>query len=146
MTINQVLQQKGRSIIGAAIEVHKALGPGLLESIYHEAMIIALKDRGHVVKTEVPVQIKFRNRVLGKHLRIDLIVDDLVILELKAVTTLPTAAEAQLLTYLKLTGLHLGYLINFHEETLTKGLRRLVHNLPETKRGQADGLSAASGS
>lgn len=95
-------------------------------------MIIALKDRGHVVKTEVPIQIKFRDRVLGKQLRIDLIVDDLVILELKAVTTLPTAAEAQLLTYLKLTGLYLGYLINFHEETLTKGLKRLVNNLRET--------------
>lgn len=132
MTINHVLLQKGHSIIGAAIEVHKALGPGLLESIYHEAMIIALQDRGHSVKTEVPVQIHFRNRLIGKHLRIDLIVDDLVILELKAVSSFPAFAEAQLLTYLKLTGLKLGYLINFHEETLTKGLRRLVHNLPET--------------
>lgn len=133
MLTNKELLAKGHSIIGAAIEVHKALGPGLLESIYHEAMIIALKDRGHQIKTEVPVKIVFRNQLIGKQLRIDLIVDDLIILELKAVSNLHPSSEAQLLTYLKLTGVKLGYLINFHEETLTKGLRRLVNNLPELK-------------
>ncbi len=121
----------GGSIIGATIEVHKVLGPGLLESIYQEALIIELQNRGHEVQAEVPISLTYREQDIGKKLRIDLIVDASIIVEVKAVSTLPDLAQAQLLTYLKLAKLPLGYIINFHETTLVKGLRRLVNDFPK---------------
>lgn len=128
-TANQ-LNTIGSSVIGAAIEVHKTLGPGLLESLYQEALKIELESRGHSIKSEISLPLTYREKIIGKHLRIDLMIDDAVIVEVKAISELNKASEAQLLTYLKTTGLPLGYLINFHEATLLKGLRRMVYNFP----------------
>jgi len=131
MKTAEQLNALGGSIIGAAIAVHKVLGPGLLESIYQEALQIELKNRGHDVHAEVPISLTYREQDIGKQLRIDLIVDATVIVEVKAVSNLTGLAQAQLLTYLKLTKLPLGYIINFHEPTLLKGLRRLVNDFPK---------------
>lgn len=128
-TANQ-LNTIGSSVIGAAIEVHKTLGPDLLESLYQEALKIELESRGHSIKSEISLPLTYREKIVGKHLRIDLMIDDAVIVEVKAISELNKANEAQLLTYLKITGLPLGYLINFHEATLLKGLRRMVYNFP----------------
>jgi GxxExxY protein len=131
MKTAEQLNALGGSIIGAAIEVHKVLGPGLLESIYQEALQIELKNRGHDVHAEVPISLTYREQDIGKQLRINLIVDAPVIVEVKAVSNLTGLAQAQLLTYLKLAKLPLGYIINFHEPTLLKGLRRLVNDFPK---------------
>ncbi len=128
-TANQ-LNTIGSSVIGAVIEVHKTLGPDLLESLYQEALKIELESRGHSIKSEISLPLTYREKIIGKHLRIDLMIDDAVIVEVKAISELNKANEAQLLTYLKITGLPLGYLINFHEATLLKGLRRMVYNFP----------------
>lgn len=128
-TANQ-LNTIGSSVIGAAIEVHKTLGPGLLESLYQEALKIELESRGHSIKSEISLPLTYREKIIGKHLRIELMIDDAVIVEVKAISELNKANEAQLLTYLKINGLPLGYLINFHEATLLKGLRRMVYNFP----------------
>lgn len=122
------LNQIGFSVVGAAIEVHKTLGPGLLESIYQKAMEIELKSRKHIVKTQVLVPVVYKDEIIANDLRVDLLVDDVVIIELKAVSEIHPKMQAQLLTYLRLTDLQLGYLINFHEEKLLAGLQRLVNN------------------
>jgi GxxExxY protein len=122
------LNQIGFSVVGAAIEVHKTLGPGLLESIYQKAMEVELKSRKHVVKTEVLVPVIYKDEVIANDLRVDLLVDDAVIIELKAVSEIHPKMQSQLLTYLRLTDLKLGYLINFHELKLLDGLQRFVNN------------------
>jgi GxxExxY protein len=122
------LNQIGFSVVGAAIEVHKILGPGLLESIYQKAMEIELKSRKHIVKTQVLVPVVYKDEIIANDLRVDLLVDDAVIIELKAVSEIHPKMQSQLLTYLRLTDLQLGYLINFHEVKLLAGLQRLVNN------------------
>jgi GxxExxY protein len=124
----QDLNQIGFSVVGAAMEVHKTLGPGLLESIYQKAMEIELKSRKHIVKTEVSIPIVYKNELIANDLRVDLLVDDAVIVELKAVSEIHPKMRAQLLTYLRLTDLKLGYLMNFHEVKLRDGLQRFVNN------------------
>lgn len=122
------LNQIGFSVVGAAIEVHKILGPGLLESIYQKAMEIELKSRKHIVKTQVLVPVVYKDEIIANDLRVDLLVDDAVIIELKAVSEIHPKMQSQQLTYLRLTDLQLGYLINFHEVKLLAGLQRLVNN------------------
>lgn len=113
-------------IIGAAIAVHRAMGPGLLESVYHECMLIELADAGIDVRTEVSVPMVYKNRTLKSRLRLDLLVNDLVIVEIKATDKLLPIHDAQLLTYLRLTGKRLGLLLNFNLPVLKDGIRRLV--------------------
>lgn len=122
------LNRIGYSIVGAAMEVHKRLGPGLLESLYQKAMEIELKERHHKVESEVQIPVYYRDKVITNELRVDLLVDEVVIIELKSVVEVHPVMHAQLLTYLKLTDLRLGYLINFHEANLMKGLHRMVNN------------------
>lgn len=122
------LNRIGYSIVGAAMEVHKRLGPGLLESLYQKAMEIELKERHHKVESEVQIPVYYRDKVIANELRVDLLVDEVVIIELKSVVEVHPVMHAQLLTYLKLTDLRLGYLINFHEANLMKGLHRMVNN------------------
>jgi GxxExxY protein len=126
------LNQIGFSVVGAAIEVHKTLGPGLLESIYQKAMEVELKSRKHIIKTEVLVPVVYKDEVIANDLRVDLLVDDAVIIELKAVSEIHPKMQSQLLTYLRLTDLKLGYLINFHEVKLLDGLQRFVNNFDRT--------------
>jgi GxxExxY protein len=122
------LNRIGYSIVGAAMEVHKRLGPGLLESLYQKAMEIELMDRNHRVSTEVHIPIMYKDKVIANELRLDLLVDDLVVVELKSVSEVHPIMQAQLLTYLKLTDRRLGYLINFNEVNIMKGLHRMVYN------------------
>ncbi|MDD4736015.1 MAG: GxxExxY protein [Kiritimatiellae bacterium] len=113
-------------IIGAAIEVHKYWGPGLVESIYEKSLAHELTLRGVQVQKQVPLDLKYKDLVLDDDFRIDLIVDDKVIVELKVVKELAPIHEAQLLTYMKLTKCRIGLLINFNVVKLVDGIKRLV--------------------
>jgi GxxExxY protein len=106
--------QLSHKIIEVAIDVHKELGPGLMESIYEACMIKALKDAGLGVNPQVSLPIHFRGEKLSKHFIIDLVVEEKIILELKSVEKIHPIHEAQLVSYLKLSGLKLGLLINFN--------------------------------
>jgi GxxExxY protein len=113
-------------IIGAAIEVHKALGPGLLESAYEECLCHEFHLRQMHYRRQHALPVEYKGVKLDCGYRIDLLVEDLVILELKSVDSLQSIHEAQLLTYLKLTGLKVGLLINFNVPVLKQGIRRLM--------------------
>ena len=113
-------------IIGAAIEAHRNLGPGLLESAYEECLCHELHLRGLDCKRQVPLPLLYKGLKLDCGYKIDLIVQDEVLLELKAVERLLPIHEAQLLTYLKLTGKRVGLLINFNVPLLTQGIIRRV--------------------
>jgi GxxExxY protein len=119
-----------RHIVEAAIEVHRTLGgPGLLESVYVEALVWELEDRGLTVEREVWIQLEYKGRTLASRLRIDLIVNGKVIIECKAATAYNKIFEAQTLTYLRLTGLKLGMVINFGERMVRNGIHRVVNGL-----------------
>ena len=112
-------------IIGGAIEVHRTLGPGLLESAYVEALTVELADAGLRLARQVPVPLSYKGRYLGQY-RLDLLVEDAVVVEVKAVERFDPVYEAQLLTYLRLTGKRVGLLINFNRRLLREGIKRLV--------------------
>jgi GxxExxY protein len=114
------------AVIGAAIEVHKLLGPGLLESIYHRALCHELALRGLPFEPQKAVHVNYKGVDLGDDLKLDILVDGKLIVELKAVDKLHPVHEAQLITYLKLTGLHTGLLINFNVRLLKDGIQRIV--------------------
>jgi len=114
------------SIIGAAIEVHRHLGPGLLESVYEECMCEELRLRSMPFKCQIELPVVYKGRETGGKYRIDLIVADEVLVELKAVERLLAVHEAQLLTYLRLTGKRVGLLINFNVSVLHRGIMRRV--------------------
>ena len=113
-------------IIGSAIEVHKNLGPGLLESIYEECLCIELSDRGIPYQKQREIEVRYKNIQLESKYRIDILVDDKVVVELKACDSLLPIHEAQVLTYLRLTNLKVGLLINFNVPILSEGVKRLV--------------------
>jgi GxxExxY protein len=115
-----------RKIIGAAIEVHRRLGPGLLESTYETCLCYELNLMGLKVNRQVPAPIFYRDKKLDSGYRIDMIVEDEVILEIKSVATLLPVHEAQLLSYLKHNGGGRGLLINFNVKLLKNGIRRLI--------------------
>jgi len=123
MTENQVTEE----VIGSAIEVHRALGPGLLESIYAECLAVELRLRQLQFERQVPVPVLYKGQRVCTDLRIDLLVNECVVVELKSVETLIPIHDAQLLTYLRLTGKSVGLLINFNVPVLRDGLRRLVN-------------------
>jgi GxxExxY protein len=108
-------------IIDAAIEVHKELGPGLMESVYEHCLLKVLEKKEIPTKSQVRFPIVFRGEKLEKEFIIDILVDDLIILELKAIETILPVHEAQLLSYLKLSGKKLGLLINFNSALLKNG-------------------------
>lgn len=124
--IPQATEAIGHAIIGAAITVHRALGPGMLESAYEEATIVELSHLGLRSKRQVDVAMRYRDAVLGTSLRIDLLVEDVVVVELKAVDVLRPIHEAQLLTYLRFSGCRLGLLLNFNVPVLRQGIKRMV--------------------
>ena len=121
------LEQLTGQIIGAAIEVHKQLGPGLLESTYQACLCHELELRGISFECQKPLPLEYKGIKLECGYRIDLLVAGLVIVEIKSVEALAPIHEAQLLTYLKLTGVKVGLLINFNVVVLKEGIRRLVH-------------------
>ena len=116
-----------RKIIGAAIEVHKKLGPGLLESAYEECLCCEMQLRGIEFKRQVPLPLNYKGVVLDCSYRLDLLVEDKVIVELKSIEGLEPIHEAQMLTYLKLRNAWLGLIINFNVIMLKDGVRRLVN-------------------
>jgi GxxExxY protein len=113
-----------RTVIGCALKVHSALGPGLLESIYEECLCHELDKSGVRFQRQVECPIRYDNRLLANALRLDLLVEQGVIVEVKAVDELRRIHEAQLLTYLKLTGVRLGLLLNFNTVHFRDGIRR----------------------
>ena len=113
-------------VIGCAIEVHRELGPGLLESAYRVALCHELAHAGLAFETERPLPVRYKGVLLDCGYRLDVIVENRIVLELKTVESLTAVHEAQILSYLKLGGFELGYLINFHQRLLKNGIRRFV--------------------
>ena len=116
-------------IISAALAVHSHLGPGLLESTYEACLAYELEQRGIRVEQQKPLPLVYKDLHIDAAYRLDLLVDDLVIVEIKAVENLLPIHTAQLLTYLKLTQLRVGLLINFNTPMLKEGIRRVVNKL-----------------
>ena len=114
-------------IIGCAIAVHKALGPGLLESIYRDCLVIELRAQGLRVETERQVGLNYRGQPVPTRLRLDLLVQMSVVVEVKAVDCIHPIHLAQVITYLKLAGHSVGLLFNFNSTSLRVGLRRVIH-------------------
>jgi GxxExxY protein len=114
-------------IIGAAIEVHRALGPGLLESAYRDCLEYEIRENGLFVAREVILPIRYKKLELKAAYKLDLVVEGQIILELKAVEQLLCVHEAQLLTYLKLSGIRRGLLLNFNVPLLKDGIKRMVY-------------------
>jgi GxxExxY protein len=125
MTENKISQL----IIRSAIEVHRTLGPGLLESTYEACLIYELEQKGLTVYRQVPLPVIYKNIELEIGYRLDLLVENKVIIELKTVSEVKPIHKAQLISYLKLSGCKLGLLINFNEEKLVDGVCRIVNNL-----------------
>jgi GxxExxY protein len=127
MELNQLSSQ----IIKAAINVHKELGPGLLESVYQSCMIIELRYMGMNVQSEVPLPIFYREqKVHEEGFRLDLLVEDTIIVELKSVDKVQDVHKKQLLTYLRLANKPLGLMINFNETLLKDGITRIINAQP----------------
>lgn len=112
-------------ILAAAIEVHKTLGPGFLERIYENALIVELEVRGHQVDQQIEVPVTYKGQLIGSH-RMDLLVDKEVVLELKSVEALASVHAAQLRSTLKAAGKQVGLLLNFNQKTLTSGVKRVI--------------------
>jgi len=118
-------------IIGAAIEVHKVLGPGLLESTYEECICHELNMRDVSFERQKPLPLIYKGRSLDCGYRLDLVVEDAIVVELKSCNNIEPIHEAQLLTYLKLSGLKLGLLLNFNVPVMRNGIVRIVNQLGE---------------
>ena len=116
-------------IIGCAIEVHRALGPGLLESAYEECLAAEMKAQNLEFERQKPVPLLFRNVKLECGYRVDFLVEEKVIVELKAIDVVPLVVYSQVLTYVRLLDKRLGLLINFHVDQLVKGVRRIANHL-----------------
>lgn len=122
------LNKLGSIILDASIEVHKQLGPGLLETVYELSLFKELTLRNLNVRRQVPVPVMYKGEDLNAEFKIDILVENEIIIELKAVETLLPVHSAQLLTYLRLTEKKLGYLINFNVPKLIEGFNRIVNN------------------
>jgi GxxExxY protein len=129
--MNEELNKLTEGIIGAAIAVHRELGPGLLESAYEACLEFELIDRGYRVERQKELPVVYRSVKVDCGYRLDLLVEDKVVIELKAVDALAPIHDAQLISYLKLSGKKVGLLINFNVVQLTKGIRRKVNDLKD---------------
>ncbi|WP_303917430.1 GxxExxY protein [Draconibacterium sediminis] len=125
MTENEI----SKIIVNTCYEIHVELGPGLLESVYEEILYLELKSQGLKVERQKPVQVVWKDQIIGEGFRSDLIVENKVIVELKSVQTVAPVHKKQLHTYLKLTDLKLGLLINFNETLIKNGITRIVNKL-----------------
>jgi GxxExxY protein len=127
---NRITEQ----VIGAAIEVHRHTGPGLLESVYEECLCYELSQLRLSFQRQVPLPVSYKGVKLDCGYKMDVVVDDAVIVELKTVERILPVHTAQLLTYLKLSGKQVGLLMNFNEAVLRRGLKRLVNDFSEPRR------------
>ncbi len=121
----------GKIVVDTAIDIHRELGPGLLESVYEIVLVAELKERGLHALRQVPVSIHYKGHEFREAYRADVVVDGKVIIELKSVTQLNRSHRKQLQTYLKLSGLKLGYLLNFGGALMKDGIVRAVNQLDE---------------
>jgi GxxExxY protein len=133
MTNIVVLDAITDDIIGSAIKVHKRFGPGLLESVYHLCLAQELVASGHQIDVGKPIEIEWKEFRTECAYRMDLVVDDQVIVEVKSVDRIADIHRAQMLTYMKLTGLSLGLILNFNVEVLKDGIRRVANNLRDDR-------------
>ena len=124
------LNHLSKEVIGAAIEVHRDLGPGLLEMTYELSLQHELQLRGFASVRQVLLPIQYKDLIVPDAYRIDLLIENCLVIELKTVESLLSIHSAQLLTYLRMSGHHLGLLINFHTIRIVDGIKRLVHNFP----------------
>jgi GxxExxY protein len=122
------LNEISSEIIGAAMEVHSQLGPGLLESAYERAMAYELQLRGLDVKTQVDVPLTYKGQDVGTGFRLDLLVEHEIIVEIKSVDAIAPIHLAQLLTYLKLRNCNLGLILNFNSKSMREGIKRVANN------------------
>jgi GxxExxY protein len=121
-----------RRIIGAGIEVHRRIGPGLLESAYEICLAFELRQLGFNIEQQKPLPVIYRDVKLDCGYRLDLVVEDSAVIEIKAVDQLAPIHIAQLLSYLRLSGKRVGLLINFHVRMLTNGVKRVVNDFPDS--------------
>ncbi|KAB2859567.1 MAG: hypothetical protein KFKLKKLM_02172 [Flavobacteriales bacterium] len=128
MKTQEELNNLSKIILDASISVHRIMGPGLLESIYVECLVYELKNRGLIVDTEVTIPLIYKEKELSKRFRIDVLVENEIIIEVKAIEILLPVHEAQIISHLKLADKRLGFLINFNVPILIKGLKRFVNN------------------
>ena len=126
VTLSVCEEEAGRKIVDAAYAVHKELGPGLLESVYETCLCHELTERGCSVRRQVKIPVLYKGIEFSEGLRLDVLVDDLVICELKAVDEMHNTWQAQILSHMKLTGKHLGYLINFNVPLIKNGIWRFI--------------------
>ena len=124
--IAEQVEKAGKQLLDASYRVHTLLGPGLLESVYEECLCLELRRRGVPHQRQVAMPIDYDGETVEPGLRLDVVVDGCVIAELKAVSELTPLFQAQLITYLKLSGMRLGFLINFNTQHLKDGIQRLV--------------------
>ena len=127
MVTQQSVNQLAYQVVGCAIEVHRQLGPGLLESIYEDCLIMEMKQKGLSVLSQIEVPVTYKGLELRQRLRLDLLVNDLIIVEIKAIEHLLPVHKAQLLTYMKLTSKPKGLLINFFTDNITQSVIPLVN-------------------
>lgn len=117
-----------KHVVDAAFQVHFYLGPGLLESTYQACFVEELKRRRFDVATELTVPLEYKGKLLSESLRLDVLVENEIIVELKSLDNVLPVHKAQLITYLRLSNLHLGFLINFNVARIKDGIKRVVHN------------------
>jgi GxxExxY protein len=122
-------EEIGHAIIGAAIKVHSAVGPGLLEGAYETCLLYELEKQGLPVRRQLLVPIQYQDLKIDNGYRLDLLIDDRVVVELKAIEAILPVHRAQLLSYLRLGGFRLGYLLNFHVAHMRDGIVRIVNRL-----------------
>nr|MBK9653520.1 GxxExxY protein [Bacteroidota bacterium] len=127
MTPTEQEEAIGKNIITSCIKIHRALGPGLLEKVYEVCLSYELRKLGHEVLRQIDIPIKYDDIIFDEGLRLDLLVDNLVIIELKAIDIVNPFWEAQVISHLKLTGKNLGYLINFNVPLMKAGIRRFIN-------------------
>jgi GxxExxY protein len=139
------LNELTEAIIGAAIEVHRATGPGLMESVYAQGLRFELSQRGLSFQRQVELPVEYKGIKLDCGFRMDLVVENEIVLELKTVDQLLPIHSAQRLTYLKLSRKKIGLPINFNEPMLTKGLKRLANRAPDAAAAYPSAPSACSG-
>jgi len=124
------IEETAKAIVHCAVNVHKALGPGLLESVYQQCLAYELEKAGYAVACEVPLPVTYKEVTIELGFRIDMLIDQTVIVENKTVEKLLPIHQAQLLTYLKLTHLKLGFLLNWNVTLMKDGIKRMINNLP----------------
>lgn len=127
-----------REVIGAAIEVHRQKGPGLIESIYERCMLRELELRSIPTLTQKLIRIEYKGLVFDEPLRFDILVDDCLLLELKTVEVLHSSSKAQLFSYMKLLDIPVGLLVNFHEPVLKNGISRMILPAANQTEGSED--------